>query len=318
MGLNTGLGEYKSALKEGRRTVRKMTALGLSPYPLVLEEELPDAASSPSVALGELEVPIEQICGTKSASRQNAFSSDFMPLLEPETEFAMKWATLFEALGKEGLRDSITCYEYLGKLYVAEGNKRLSVMRWNRSVTIPARVTRLMGTAPDEATAQAYEEFLRIFGITGLYQVRFTHPELFDALQGALGLEADHVWTDEERKGFLAGYYRFKRAYRRRAKDRGLVWDMTPCDALVVWLGSFSFDDLKGISHDDLKRAVKKAWDDLELAAGEPLREGTISDVTWDVKALARPGISEFVRGLFRFAAKGGTKIVSTVKDAVR
>ena len=70
--------------------------------------------------LGLLEIPSERIVGTKTAGRIAAFSPGFLPLLDAKTEFAGKWMNLCAAhLGDVGIRDAITCYEYLGNFYVS-------------------------------------------------------------------------------------------------------------------------------------------------------------------------------------------------------
>mgnify|MGYP007031455233 CR=1 FL=1 len=44
--------------------------------------------------LGLVDIPAESIVGTKTAGRHTAFASNFMPLLEDDTEFAVKWSNL--------------------------------------------------------------------------------------------------------------------------------------------------------------------------------------------------------------------------------
>ena len=91
-----------------------------------------------------MEVPLELLVGTKTAGRTAAFASNFMPLLEPDTEFATKWISLCQAHVEEGIRDPIRCFEYLGRFYVQEGNKRVSVLKYFEADSISATVTRVM------------------------------------------------------------------------------------------------------------------------------------------------------------------------------
>ena len=58
------------------------------------------------------------------------FSSGFLPIAEPTSEFAMKWSDLIDSQRAEGLRDPIVVFEYLQRFYVQEGNKRVSVSRY--------------------------------------------------------------------------------------------------------------------------------------------------------------------------------------------
>lgn len=55
--------------------------------------------------LGRVDIPLNLIVGTKTAGRQKAFASNFMPLLGENTEFGMKWATLYDSQLNEGIRE---------------------------------------------------------------------------------------------------------------------------------------------------------------------------------------------------------------------
>ena len=114
---------YQQALKQGRKSHRDSVHHGRYPYLQVLDEVLSDHMVAGQVDLGLIEIPLEQIVGTKTAGRNNAFSSDFLPLLGEDSEFAIKWRQLCCAhLGDEGIHDPIRCFEYLGRFYVQEVN----------------------------------------------------------------------------------------------------------------------------------------------------------------------------------------------------
>ena len=83
-----------------------------------------------------------------------------MPLLEEDTEFAIKWSNLCEAHLEEGIHTPIIAYEYLNKFYVQEGNKRVSVLKYYEAVTIPGTVTRLVPARDDTLENKIYYEFL--------------------------------------------------------------------------------------------------------------------------------------------------------------
>ena len=137
--------QYGRALRQGRKCHKDCVLRGRYPYPQVLDEILSEAMTAGQVELGVLEIPTEQITGTKTAGRRTAFSAGFMPLMDPDTEFAAKWIDLCEAhLGDEGIRDPIRCFEYLGRFYVQEGNKRVSVLKSYGAPTVPAYVIRLI------------------------------------------------------------------------------------------------------------------------------------------------------------------------------
>ena len=124
-----------------------------------------------------LEIPADRIVGTRTAGRISAFSAGFLPLLDADSEFALKWMALCRAhLSDTGIRDPIECWEYLGDFYVQEGNKRVSVLRWFGAVTIPARVRRVLPRSFDTPRERAYGEFLEFYRASRIYGVQFRKP----------------------------------------------------------------------------------------------------------------------------------------------
>ena len=162
--------QYIRALKLGQKNYKECIVQGRYPYPQVLDEILDEHMVTGRVDMGVIEVPTEQIVGTKSAGRRSAFASDFMPLLDLDTEFAQKWMSLCAAhLGDEGIRDPIRCYEYMGRFYVQEGNKRVSVLKSYGAPTIPGYVIRVVPAWSDDPAIRAYYDFMASYRMTGLY-----------------------------------------------------------------------------------------------------------------------------------------------------
>ena len=115
MNRQEAVNEYRQARRRGMSQYREDIREGKYPYPAVLEELLEESSVAGRVELGLVEIPMSGITGITTSGRQRAFSTGFMPLLEPDTEFADKWVTLCEAhLGSEGIRDPVRCFEYLG------------------------------------------------------------------------------------------------------------------------------------------------------------------------------------------------------------
>ena len=168
-------------------------------FPVVLDQILGDGVSEGAQNVGTLEIPIERIVGVKSAGRISAFSAGFFPLLDCESEFAMKWMTLCRAhQGDEGIRDPIICYEYLGNFYVQEGNKRLSVLKYYGAIRIPSVVYRIVPPMSDNPEIRAYYEFLDFFKYTRLYDALYTHPGCYIQLLALTNLPKDREWTEED------------------------------------------------------------------------------------------------------------------------
>ena len=261
------LDHYQQALKAGRKAHRKSVQQGEYPFLQVLDEILSDSMRGDEADLGLIEIPIDRIVGTKNAGRKNAFASNFMPLLSPDSEFGVKWRDLCEAhLGDEGIRDPISCYEYMGHFYVQEGNKRVSVLKYFGAGTIPGHVIRILPGDYASSEAQAYREFLQYYPLTKLYEIYFSRPGSFQKLQLALGYEPEHVWNNAERRSFLAGFFFFEQVFRKLG---GESVSATAADALLEWLKVYPFDFLKTLSSADLTHRLEAIWSDIK-AIGRP------------------------------------------------
>lgn len=257
--------QYLKSLKAGQKNYKERVVLGKYPYPHVLDEILDESFVAGQVEMGVVEIPTEQIVGTKTAGRRTAFAANFMPLLEADTEFAIKWMDLCAAhLGDEGIRDPIRCYEYLGRFYVQEGNKRVSVLKSYSAPTIPGYVIRVIPKWSDDPAVRAYYDFMASYQQTGLYRVYFTRAGSFPKLQAALGFAPDHVWTADERQHFVAGLTFFRDAYRRQG---GESLPVTAADALLVWLRVYDFEQLWTMPASELAKSIAAVWPDIKLAS---------------------------------------------------
>ena len=277
--------QYAAALKQGRKTYHDCVLRGRYPYPQVLDEIISETMVAGQVDLGVVEIPIDQIKGTKTAGRRTAFAADFMPLLDPDTEFGTKWMDLCAAhLGDEGIREPIRCFEYLGRFYVQEGNKRVSVLKSYGAPVIPGYVTRMVPVWSGAPEILAYYEFMESYPLTKLYRVRFSRAGSFQKLQKAMGCEPDHVWTDDERRRFTAGYTYFQEPFRKLG---GGELNITTADALLVWLKVYDFDQLVSFSTVELAKSIKAVWADIR-ALTEPIEVKTDAPEPRDSGLLGR------------------------------
>ena len=258
------LQQYEVALKSGQRYYHDALKRGAYPYPPALDELVDEKNLAGRAELGVINIPSELITGTKTAGRTSALAGNFMPLLQENTEFAMKWIRLCEAhLGDEGIRDPIKCYEYLGRFYVMEGNKRTSVLMSYGAPVIPGYVTRLIPEYSDDPEIQVYYEFLHFYSLTGNYRVSFNRKGGYTRLLAALGTGDDHVWTDRERKSFSAGFQQFCAAFDK-LKTPDLT--VTPAEALLVWMKVYSFSEIKELTLAELTDKLRSIWPDVKAA----------------------------------------------------
>ena len=262
--------QYAQALKAGQKTYKEYVLAGRYPYLQILDEILNDSMVAGNVDLGVINIPSDQIVGTKGEGRRTAFAADFMPLLAPDSEFAMKWTELCAAhLSDEGIRDPIRCYEYMGRFYVQEGNKRVSVLKSFRSPTIPGYVTRVIPAYSDDEAVVIYYEFMGFYRLSGVYQVYFSHRGGFAKLQAALGFDPDHVWTEDERRRFQSAFHYFKDAFNKLG---GKKLPITTADALLVWLDFYPINSLKELSVPEIGKNLSAVWSDVKAKAlAEPI-----------------------------------------------
>ena len=119
--------DYVKAYRLGKRDYQYRMLHGLQPTVQVLDDILPGRGTYSEVPLGLVQIPADQIVGTKTGGRSSAFAGNFMPILRENTEFASKWASLSTSHIQEGIREPIKAYEYMNKFYVLEGNMQMWV-----------------------------------------------------------------------------------------------------------------------------------------------------------------------------------------------
>ena len=191
------LEDYRNALRAGQRAYRACVARGQSPYLKVLDEILNGVDIVAQEPLGLVDIPAESIVGTKTSGRHTAFAANFMPLLDDDTEFAVKWSNLCDAHLEEGIHTPIIAYEYLNRFYVQEGNKRVSVLKYYEAVTVPGTVTRLIPARNDTLENKIYYEFLDFYKLSKVNNVRFSKLGGYAKLQTLVCKASGEAWMDD-------------------------------------------------------------------------------------------------------------------------
>ena len=259
--------EYAQALRMGLRESKELSARGANPYPAVLDKVLEDLSSHSIQEISLVDIPADRIVGIKSEGRVTAFSASFYPLLDPESEFAIKWTALCNAhLSDEGIREPILCYEYLGDFYVQEGNKRVSVLKYFGAAKIPGTVKRVLPREGDEARVKAYYEFLDFYNGAKIYDVQFRKPGEYAKLLAFLGKTPGEAWDQRERRTFVAYFHYFKEAFSALGGKRP---DLRAEDALLLWLQVYPFRKLGEMSDKELKKSLSDLWPNVLAGADE-------------------------------------------------
>ena len=234
------LEDYKNALKSGQRAYRACVARGQSPYLAVLDDILVNVNIVAQEPLGLVEIPAESIVGTKTSGRHTAFAPNFMPLLEPDTEFAGKWSNLCDAHLEEGIHTPIIAYEFLNKFYVQEGNKRVSVLKYFDAVRIAGTVTRLIPERNDSLENRIYYEFLDFYKLSKVNDVHFSRLGGYAKLQTLVCKASGESWTDDDRLSFSSFYTMFRQQFLALG---GGGLNLTAGDAMLVYLSVYRYAD---------------------------------------------------------------------------
>ena len=256
------LEDYKNALKSGQRAYRACVARGQSPYLAVLDDILVNVNIVAQEPLGLVEIPAESIVGTKTSGRHTAFAPNFMPLLEPDTEFAGKWSNLCDAHLEEGIHTPIIAYEFLNKFYVQEGNKRVSVLKYFDAVRIAGTVTRLIPERNDSLENRIYYEFLDFYKLSKVNDVHFSRLGGYAKLQTLVCKASGESWTDDDRLSFSAFYTMFRQQFLALG---GGGLNLTAGDAMLVYLSVYRYADACESTPSQVKQNLEKLWDEVKV-----------------------------------------------------
>jgi len=275
--------DYKNALKAGQRAYRACVARGQPPYLAVLDDILVNVNIVAQESLGLVEIPAESIVGTKTSGRHTAFASNFMPLLEADTEFATKWSNLCGAHLEEGIQNPILAYEFMNRFYVQEGNKRVSVLKYYGAVKIAGTVTRLIPARNDSLENRIYYEFLDFYKLSQINYVHFSRTGGYAKLQTLVCKASGESWTEDDRLNFSSFYTVFRQQFIALG---GHDLKLTTGDGLLVYLSVYRYADACEATPAQVKENLEKLWTEVKVltepqavelslepapSAGEPL-----------------------------------------------
>ena len=261
----TGAEEYAKARKLAVKEQHKALSQGRHPYLHALDDMLTSRTTLSEESVGTREIPLPQVVGTVTRGRQESFARNFMPLLGPDTEFAAKWISLIEYQMEEGISDAIKAIEFMGKFYVLEGNKRVSVLKYLEQPTILATVTRVLPPESDDPEVVIYYEFLKFFKCTGIYNMLFTNVGSYDKLAECLGLTYDEPWDDDIVLDLKSAFLNFTKAYE---SGGGKAFSsITAADAFLVYIESYKYESLVNTPADEIKKNLGPIWPEFRILA---------------------------------------------------
>lgn len=253
---------YQKAFALAKKNLQDKKKHSLPVCPAVRNTFLDEMMISYSMDMGILDVPTDLIVGAAEESEETAlYTKDFHPVSAPNSAYADLWRSLYQVVLVGGsFEEPISCFEFLGKFYVRDGMKRVSVSRYYGTHSIKAHVIRILPIHTEEQKASWYYDFLLQYRLTNLYQLQFTQPGFFERLQQALGRNPAYRWSDRDRENFLRYWPSIERAFR---KSYGDSLRISAADALVVLLRKYTFDQIVSMDSWVLARVFQTFWKEL-------------------------------------------------------
>lgn len=288
---------YEKARRLGVKAYRNSISNGTYPYLPVLDDIIRSEDIVSEVNLGLVDIPLDRVVGTSTSARTQAFASNFMPLMDVNTEFGFKWSSLSEAHLEEGIRDAIKVYEYLNYYYVVEGNKRVSVLKYYEADSIPAFVTRKVPKLTDDEQIKIYYEYMDFNKKTGINSIWFSREGSFkrlidevnesvkkseqeesetvvsavgtvsDSADGsgiAFRAEESKIWSEDTVLELKAAYRRFQKAFKDKGGEK--LEQLTTGDAFLLFLEVEGFDKTCEMSIEEMTAGIIAMWQEFLVA----------------------------------------------------
>ena len=152
--------------------------------------------------------------------------------------------------------------EYMNKFYVLEGNKRVSVLKYFKAVTVNAQVIRKIPKKSDDPDVKIYYEFMDFYKATKLNDIYFSKEGSFTTLMDLVGIEPGKVMDEDAKKDLVSSYLNFRTAYESRGGDR---FDFPVGDAYLRFIHIHGYDNVKHMTSDEMDKNVAKTWEEFEL-----------------------------------------------------
>lgn len=254
--------QYQKAYAMARKNLQDRKKQRLPVCPAALNTLLDEKMISYRLDLGILEIPTNLIVGVAEETEQTLlYTKEFLPVAVPNSDFADIWRSIYRAmLDTEETVDEIACFEYLGRFYVHDGVKRVSVAKFQGVSSMRAKVIRILPVLTDSQEIAVYFDFLNYYRLTKLYQIQFTQDGFFEKLQLALGRKSGYRWSDADRAGFLKYWPTIEFAFRKSFEESLRI---TAADALVVLLDRYSFEQIISMDSWVLARVFQSFWKEM-------------------------------------------------------
>lgn len=256
------LNEYRHLQKLAKKVFIKRKVKRLNPYIDSLEEKV-DVNECSVIVLGLIDVPSDLIVGTKTIARKNSFAHGFLPLLGETSEFASKWIQVCNLhMSDKGISDAPEAIEYLGKFYIVEGNKRVSVLKSFGAPYITLNVKRLIPKDINSFTCLSYKEFLAYYELSKLYSIQFIKADYYQKFIRLLGFSKDYVWTRQDRYKVIGLFERVKYFLNK------FEIEYNSADCFYSLIELYGFNEIEAFKDSELEKAIKENITGLRFGLG--------------------------------------------------
>lgn len=243
---------YKKAIKDSASA----KSAGKNPHLKVLEDMVKESDIAARTELGLITIQMDQIEGTDTEARSNAFSPSYLPMLDVNSEFASKYIALHTSCEEEGLREPVIGFEYLGKYYIREGNKRVSVSKQLGLQEIEGMITRIVPKRSDNPDIVLNFEYIDFYEKTkGINFLYFSKPSQFGKFFEMVAGDAD-CFTVEQKENVYSSFLRFKKEFEKKQKRL----PMSSSDAYYTYVKLLEFDEIKDKSTQELQSDIDRIW----------------------------------------------------------
>jgi len=250
---------YNKAYKKGKWDIGRLVKSEKNEL-IALSDLVPDFESLKEQKVGLREVDIDRIIGTVYAGRTNSFTQGFMPIMDPESEFAIKWKYLYASFLDEGIRDAIKVYEYMGKYYVLEGNKRVSVLKYSNTPVALVDVYRKIPPFDENNPAVTiYYEYMHFEEVSGISNIYF---KIHGNAEKLLAFVDEEKWSDITKENIRSYAYRIERIFASlRKKPENYRYG----DVIVKLFSIFGYKQCMESDELTTKEWIVKAWSEISI-----------------------------------------------------
>ena len=264
----TDMNDYINARRMGLKEYSFHVSQGRNGYLPFLDGVLKNIDIVSEVDLGIVEIPLRKVKGTYSYLRSISFAQNFMPVMDIDSEMAIKWQNVCNIQNEEGLRDPVKAYEYLNWFYIIEGNKRISVLKYMDVYSYHAHVTRLIPKYDENnKDIRIYYEFMDFYKKTGINDIWMTNEKSFSELWEIIKdykPKSRYAEKPDRFKYFLSAVYNsFRNAFYQLGGDK---LSITTGDAFLDYLKIHGLND--EYTEEEYKERIWRLLSELKYYSG--------------------------------------------------